>query len=100
MYKAIYSKGLWTYWKGEKEITREEYEAKFPPKQWNPEDGCPYTCGDVDDFTGDQDKRTGVRNYRYFPQLARFPGDKAAHFSHVDHAVEAAKKRGYTIERD
>lgn len=100
MYKAVYHKGMWEYFKGEKRITREEYEAKFPPKQWKPEDGCPFTCGDVDDFSLCADPVSKQVGTRYFPQLARYPGDKTACFRHVDQAVEVAKKRGYTIERD
>lgn len=100
MYKATYSKGIWTYYRGDKVITKEEYEAKFPPKEWDPSQGSPFTCGDVDDFGLCDDpvaRRTGTR---YFHQLARFPGDKTACFGHVNQAIEVAKRRGYTIERD
>ena len=100
MYKATYSKGLWTYWKGDKEITKEEYEARFPAKQWKPEDGAPYTCGDVDDFSSERCRTTNQYGGRYYRQLARYPGDKSAVFGHVNQAAEAAKRRGYTIERD
>ncbi len=100
MYKAVWSKGMWTYYRGEHVITQAEYEKKFPPKEWKPGDGCPFTCGDQDDFTNSYDPVTKTVGLRYYPQLARFPGDKAASFSHVDRAVEAAKKRGYSIERD
>ena len=99
MYKAVYVKGLWTYFKGDKEITREEYEARFPPKEWKPEDGAPFTCGDTDDFTNNYDPVSKSMSKRYFPQLARYPGDKSACFSHVNQAIEAAKKRGFGIER-
>lgn len=100
MYKATYSKGIWTYWKGEKEITRAEYEARFPPKEWNPADGAPFTCGDLDDFSTERDPRTGQYGGRYYPQLARFPGDKTAVFDHVNRASDEAKRRGYTVERE
>lgn len=100
MYKATYSKGVWTYYRGEKVITQEEYEKKFPPKEWDPSQGAPFTCGDVDDFTGCYDPVTKKHNLRYFPQLARFPGDKSASLPHVNHAIEIAKRRGHTVERD
>lgn len=100
MYKATYSKGIWTYYKGEKVITKEEYEAKFPPKEWDPSQGAPFTCGDVDDFGLCFDPVTKRNGLRYYPQLARFPGDKSASFGHVNQAIEVAKRRGYTIERD
>lgn len=100
MYKATYSKGIWTYYKGEQVITQAEYEKKFPPKQWDPSEGSPFTCGDVDDFTNCHDPVTNRVGLRYYPQLARFPGDKSASFGHVNQAIEVAKRRGYTIERD
>ena len=100
MYKAIYSSGMWTYYKGDKVITKAQYEKKFPPKEWNPDDGCPFTCGDLNDFGNERDRRTGQYGGRYYPQLARFPGDKSAVFGHVNQAADAAKRRGYTVERD
>lgn len=99
MYKATYSKGVWTYYRGEKVITQAEYEAKYPPKEWDPSQGAPFTCGDVDDFTNSYDPVTNRMSARYYPQLARFPGDKSASFGHVNQAIEVAKRRGYNVER-
>jgi hypothetical protein len=99
MYKAVYSHGEWVYYRGDKVITKEEYEKKFPPKNWDPSQGSPFTCGDVDDFVHERDPVTGRQGTRYYPQLARFPGDKTACFDHVNRAAEAAKRRGYNVER-
>lgn len=99
MYKAIYYKGMWIYYKGDEVITQAQYEKKFPPKEWDPADGAPFTCGDVDDFTNHYDPVSKSMSKRYYPQLARFPGDKSACFGHVNQAIEVAKRRGYTVER-
>ena len=100
MYKAVYESGEWKYYRGDKTITQAEYEKKFPPKEWDPSQGSPFTCGDQHDFGSSYDPVTKSNGLRYYPQLARFPGDKKASFGHVNQAIEVAKRRGYTIERD
>ena len=61
--------------------------------------GGPSVHGDWDDFRREVDATTGVNGGRYFPQLARFPGDKSAVVSSVKEAIERGKRRGMSAER-
>jgi len=97
-----------TYLVGDKEVTKEEWEAFRQEEEaecrrlHKPQNGKrfekPGLYGDKHDFGRETDPQTGL-NGRYMPQMARYPGDPKAVVRHVNEVVEYAKRRGMGIER-
>jgi hypothetical protein len=59
---------------------------------------APANFGDRQDFRRETDRNTG-RDGRYYHQLARFHNDPQAVHRTVGTAIEAAKRRGFGVER-
>lgn len=92
-----------------KEVTEKEFKdmkrleeqecARLHKKQNGKRYPATGVHGDWDDFRKEVCPVTGKNGGRYFPQLARFHGDKTAVVSSVKEAVEIGKKRGMSAER-
>ncbi len=98
---VIDGKGLRYFLDGE-EVSEAVYQAagwKTKPPDYEKGE-CPGMHPDYADFSTETDHKRGVRGSRYFPQLARFPGDKKAFYPHKNAAKEEGKRRGYSIEED
>lgn len=84
----------WTYQKG---IAKELVEARRRPKQNGKRFRTPGLFGDVADWRGERDRKTG-KDGRYCPQLARRIGDPEAVVRSKSELIEKAKRRGMVVD--
>ncbi len=79
------------------EVTKRVWHNDWHVKPPNYAKGeCPRIKPDMGDFSGERDRLTGKRG-RYMPQLAKYRGDPAAVYEHVNDAVDVAKRRGLNV---
>lgn len=95
------------YFLDDTEVSAADFHAALPSRLdgCRDDDGC-ITCvpgmhHDYGDWRNEKTRlRDGtVRDGRYCPQAARYPGDPKAVFDHRESLVDWAERQGKTVER-